>query len=242
MTCQIICYLICQVTQLGYRSHQLPSLWKETGSKCRPPAIVGYCGHREKVTHVWLWPSEITRHSYVTWQLHITIQCLPWEESRTRKMSASVFYHNSCSSLTSHRLEIFHSSCYLIFFKSRIYNAVLDRSVPWYRAKSYWGKHKWKSDYSQLIGIIWRKGEKRENEEEGSQRLLIDETMPTKPCSPCKHWRIAGQKRDSIYHSVFRFIHVIAAAVHSVNTSLEVAMTKTNRMGVSMLADYATQN
>ena len=39
-----------------------------------------------------------------------------------------------------------------------------------------------------------------------------------------------GQKRDRIYHSVFKFIHEKAAAVHGVRSSLEVAMTETNLM------------
>jgi len=90
------------------------------------------------------------------------------------------------------------------FFKSN-YNAT--QSTVAYRVR-YLHKHKWESYYSQLIRTIWRK-RKHEKEEE-SQRLLVDETTPIL-CSPSKRWRIAGQKRDKIYHSVFRPIHMMCA-------------------------------
>jgi len=55
-----------------------------------------------------------------------------------------------------------------------------------------------KLNYLQLIRTIWRKGNE---EEEGNQRLLVNETAPTKLCSPSKRWRIVGQKREYIIPS-----------------------------------------
>lgn len=47
-------------------------------------------------------------------------------------------------------------------------------------------------------------------------------------CSPNKCQRIVRQKRERTYHSILKFIHETAAALHDVNSSFDLTTTKTD--------------